>query len=178
MIDGYQGQAQDPNYPYNQGGPRRPRHYSRMSTDQWSYANGNGKDAQYAYQQQNYQRSNDNVTALSGSGSGSGYTDSYGQYTDPSSLNSSMDQLQQQAWHQQRMDERSQADYGYQVPGNSNPYGKSYPMAPPAVAGPNYGGPVGGTPSAVPANTLRKSQNQSNANDKRKSWFKRRFSKD
>lgn len=179
LVDGYQGQPQDPNYyPYSQSGPRRPRQYSHMPSDQAVY--GNGKDP-YASPQQSYQRSTENITAMSGSGSGSGYTDSYGQYTDPSSLNSSMDQLQQYAWQQQRMDERAQPDYGYGYQGsggNANPYGKSLPMTPPAAADPNWGGPVGGIPSAAAPHTLRKTQNQSNTNDKRKSWFKRRFSKD
>lgn len=179
MIDSYSGQAQDAiYYPYAQNGQRRPRHYSRMSVDQGGYY-GNGKEAQYTYQQQGYQRSNDNITAMSGSGSG--YTDSYGQSTDPSSLNSSMDQLQQQALQQQRMDERVQAEYGYQGYGGSpNGYGMGYPAAPAPAASPGWGGPMAGTPSAAQPNTLRKTQNQAStdAGEKRKSWFKRRFSKD
>lgn len=173
MIDSYQGQSQDPRYySYSQSNQRRPRHYSRTSTDQAGYA-------QYAYQQQNYQHSHDNVTALSGSGSG--YTDPYGQSTDPSSLNSSMDQLQQQALQQQRLDERAQAEYGYQGYGegaymNDNGFPLASAPAPALVAEPSWGGPVGGTP-AKPANTLRKSPSKANA-EKRKSWFKRRFSKD
>lgn len=176
MIDSYQGQAQDANYyPYSQNGQRRPRHYPRLSTDQGGY--GNGKEAQYAYQQQGYQRSNDNVTALSGSGSG--YTDPYGQSTDPSSLNSSMDQLQQQALQQRRLDERAQAEYGFQgFDGSPSVNVRGFPSAPAPAADPNWGGPVGGTPSAAPANTLRKTPNQPNSDEKRKSWFKRRFSKD
>lgn len=177
-IDSYSGQAQDANYyPYAQNGQRRPRHYSRMS-DQGGYY-GNGRDAQHTYQQHGYQWSNENIAAMSGSGSG--YTDPYGQPTDPSSLNSSMDQLQQQALQQQRLDERAQAEYGYQDYGGS-PYGYSngYPVAPAPAASPGWGGSAGGAPYAPPQNTLRKTPNQTNTNggEKRKSWFKRRFSKD
>lgn len=161
-------------YPYNQNGPRRPRHHPRMSSDQSQGAYT--PNAHYAPQQA-HQRSYDNVLAMSGSGSGN--TDPYGQSTNPSSLNSSMDQLQQQALQQQRMDERAQAEYGSQGFGaGSSMYGKG-PSAPPPVADPNMGGPVGGrTPTAAPANNslLRKTQN-AGGDDKRKSWFKRRFSK-
>lgn len=140
-----------------------------MSTDQSGYSNGNGSNAPYAYQQQGYQRSYDNVNALSG------YTDPYGQSTDPSALNSSMDQLQQQALQQQRMEERVQAEYGFQGFGAGSSYnGKILPPTPGADAG--WGGPVGG--AAPSGNILRKNPNQANAGEKRKSWFKRRFSKD
>jgi hypothetical protein len=185
MIDVYGGSSQAPDnyYPYNQNGNgngngngRRPRHTPR-SSDQ-AYANGNGNGGQYAYQQQNHQRSYDNVTAMSGSG----YTDSYGQSTDPSSLNSSMDQLQQQALQQQRLDERAQAEYGFQGFGgspNMNGYGKSLPSAPAAVADPGWGGaaPSNGHLRKSPAANV-KAQAQAQANpEKRKSWFKKRFSK-
>lgn len=187
MIDAYGGSSQAPDnyYPYNQNGNgngngngRRPRHTPR-SSDQ-AYANGNGNGGQYAYQQQNYQRSYDNVTAMSGSGSG--HTDSYGQSTDPSSLNSSMDQLQHHALQQQRLDERAQVEYGYQGYGggpNMNGQGKSLPSPPAAVADPGWGGASSG---AAPANGhLRKTpaanvKAQENG-EKRKSWFKKRFSK-
>lgn len=178
MIDAYANQAQDANsYPYAQNGQRRPRHYPRVSTDQGGYYS-NGKEAQYTYQQQGYQRSNDNITAMSGSGSG--YTDPYGQSTDPSSLNSSMDQLQQQALQQQRLDERAQAEYYQGYGGSPNEYGVGYPAAPAPAANPSWGGPASGTPSAAMPSTLRKTENQSSVNtgEKRKSWFKRRFSKD
>lgn len=196
LIDGYQnggGPAADSNYyPYqnNQNGRSRPRQYSRMSSEQASHAN----NGQSGYPQQGYQRSYDNVAAVSGSG----YTDSYGQSTDPSSMNSSLDQLQQQAMQQYRMDERVYADtngYGYQGGGgygqsppynaNGNANGKSLPSPPVPAHDPSYwGGPVGGSsaPSAAPQkNYLRKntSTNQpTSPNDKRKSWFKRRFSRD
>lgn len=180
IIDTYQGQGQVPEssqYPYNQNGQRRPRHYPRMSTDQSGYSNGNGSTAQHAYPQPGYQRSYDNVTAPSGLGSG--YTDPYGQSTDSSPLNSSME-LQQQALQQQRMDERAQAEYGFQGYGAGSSYnGKVLPSTPAPVADAGWGGPVGGIPSAAPAgNTLRKNPNLANAGEKRKSWFKRRFSKD
>ncbi|KAJ5377345.1 uncharacterized protein N7496_004754 [Penicillium cataractarum] len=176
MIDAYGGSSQAPDnyYPYNQNGNgRRPRQNPRQS-EQGGYANGNG--GQYAYQQQNHQRSYDNVTAMSGSG----YTDSYGQSTDPSSLNSSMDQLQQQALQQQRLDERAQAEYGFQGFGgspNMNVNGKNLPSAPAAAADPNWGGaaPANGHLRKTPTANV-KAQAQANP-EKRKSWFKKRFSK-
>ncbi|KAJ5711637.1 hypothetical protein N7488_005793 [Penicillium malachiteum] len=134
-------QAPESQYGYGQnGGQRRPR-VPRQSTDQGMYANGG--------------RSYDNVVALSGSPSGS--TDPYGQSTDPSSINSSNDQLQQHAL-QQRMDERGQAEYGYGAGPSAN--GRT-PMAPPPVA--------------KNVNVVKKPVKET---EKRKSWLKRRFSKD
>ncbi|KAF3390489.1 hypothetical protein F1880_009261 [Penicillium rolfsii] len=181
MIDAYGGSSQAPDnyYPYNQSGNgngngRRPRHNPRMPSDQSGYAQSHG--GQYAYQQQNQQRSYDNFTA----GSGSGYTDSYGQSTDPSSLNSSMDQLQQQALQQQRLDERAHAEYGYQGYGgdpNMNGHGKNIPSPPAAVADPgsNFATPANGHLRKTPTANV-KAQEQANG-EKRKSWFKKRFSK-
>lgn len=144
-------QAPENPYPYNQNGQqRRPRYQSRQSTDQGVYGNGN----QYGAPRYPNQRSYDNVTAMSGSAYGN--TDSYGQSTDPSSLNSSVDQLQQRQ-------NGSPAEYGIQ------------------------GQNINGTPSPAPAasSTFVPSQagmnvvkKPTNANDKRKSWFKRRFSKE
>ncbi|EPS26987.1 hypothetical protein PDE_01928 [Penicillium oxalicum 114-2] len=174
VIDGYGSSSQAPEsyYPYNQNGnSRRPRHMSRMSTDQ----SGNGYGGHHAYQQQNYDRSHDNVAAMSGSGSG--YTDSYGQSTDPSSLNSSMDQLQQQAWQQQqqqRSDERGSPGYGSQGYGASAMNGQGRGAASSTSAMPGWGPSAAGTPSKGPP-PLPKPQTQDG--DKRKSWFKKRFSK-
>ncbi|KAJ5639319.1 uncharacterized protein N7484_007181 [Penicillium longicatenatum] len=138
-------QALENPYPYNQNGQqRRPRYQSRQSTDQGVYGNGN----QYGAPQY-HQRSYDNVTAMSGSASGN--TD-YGQSTDPSSLNSSVDQLQQR---------QDGAEYGYQSQVNGRP---SAPAASSTYV-PSQGG----------MNVVKK---PTNLNDKRKSWFKRRFSKD
>ena len=161
VIDNYQGQAPENHYPYQNG--RRQRHHPRASNEQAGY-NGNG------YSQPAYQRSYDNVAAMSGSG----YIEPYGQATDPSSLNSSMDQLQQQAMQQHRLDERAQAEYGFQGFGaGPNLAAKGQSSAP---AGSSWGGP-----SQAPAvNRLTKTANTATPpnNDKRKSWFKRRFSKD
>lgn len=93
-----------------------------------------------------------------------------------------MDQLQQQALQQQRLDERAQAEYGFQGFGgspNMNGYGKSLPSAPAAVADPGWGGaaPSNGLLRKGPAANV-KAQAQAQANpEKRKSWFKKRFSK-
>ncbi|KAJ5306519.1 hypothetical protein N7508_005534 [Penicillium antarcticum] len=203
VINAYQNTPQGPEnpYPYNNGNnrsSRRPQYprgasvstaASPISQDP-HYGNiantmHNNNNNQYGYPQQGngYQRSYDNVTALSGSGSGN--TDPY-QTTDPSSLNSSNDQLQQQVLHQQRMDERAQAEYGFNGFG-SGPHLKGSQQAQP-VGDPNWGGPVGGRPAPAPpahsplasgggSGVLQKKESQSGG-DKRKSWFKRRFSKD
>ncbi|KAJ5153345.1 uncharacterized protein N7482_009823 [Penicillium canariense] len=163
IIDAYGGASQAPDnyYPYNQNGSgRRPRHAPRMSSEQGAYSNGNGSGAPNAYQQQNYQRSHDNVAAMAGPG---GYADPYGQSADPS-LNSSMDQLQQQALQQQRLDERAQAESG---PNMNGPAPAAHPM---------WGGasPANGHLTKNPPPP--KAQAPANG-DKRKSWFKKRFSK-
>ncbi|OOG00181.1 hypothetical protein ASPCADRAFT_204070 [Aspergillus carbonarius ITEM 5010] len=160
-------------YPYNQGGGGRPRprHHARMNTDQSGYS------------QHGYHKSYDNMTAASGSGSGSN-TDAYGNSTDPSSVNSSIDQLQQQ---QQQQQQQIAESYGFQGfgggPNLDNQAGAggriNFGSKPPA-ADPNAGGPVGGGAAAANRRHLRKATNDSEMsnNTKRKSWFKRRFSKD
>ncbi|KGO37259.1 Protein of unknown function DUF2406 [Penicillium expansum] len=157
---------------YNPNSRRRPSHHPRGSpsapiTPSEGYPNMvNGS-------QHGYQRSRDNVAAMSNTGSG--YTDPYGQSTDPSSMNSSNDQLQQQALQQQRLDGRGQAEYG------SNNF--SSPRLPQPAGESSWGGPVGGTPASTGARPAppppQKNVSQPPAGgDKRKSWFKRRFSKD
>lgn len=163
---------------YNQGGysqnsRRRPSHHPRGSpsaplTPSEGYPNMPGSS------QHGYQRSRDNVAAMSHNSSG--YTDPYGQSTDPSSMNSSNDQLQQQVLQQQRLDGRAQVEHGFNFnsPQISQPFSDS-----------SWGGPAGGAPTptgAGPAQpTPQKRVNQPPApqkQEKRKSWFKRRFSKD
>ncbi|KAJ5781002.1 hypothetical protein N7457_006162 [Penicillium paradoxum] len=170
IVNAYQNAPQSPENPYQNGygqnGGRKPSRHPRGSpTD--GYRN-NVNYSQYDYPQGNGQRSYDNVNAMS---NGSGNTDSYGHSTDPSSMNSSYDQLQQQALQQQRLGERAQAEYG--VNG----------LTPRTQPGdPSLGGPVGGGAGAVPAAAPpRKAFNQippPPKEDKRKSWFKRRFNKD
>ncbi|PWY92755.1 hypothetical protein BO70DRAFT_403084 [Aspergillus heteromorphus CBS 117.55] len=172
------GNGQPENYyPYNQNGSRpRPRHHARMNTDQSGYS------------QHGYQKSYDNITAASGSGSGSN-TDAYGNSTDPSSVNSSMDQFQQQQQQYQQQQQMAES-YGFQgfgggpnLEGQANTGGRINFGSKPPAADPNAGGPVGGgggAAAAAAANRrhLRKATNDSEmSNDKRKSWFKRRFSK-
>ena len=187
-VDAY-GSAQPPDnyYPYNQGGrPRPPRPNPRANVDQ-AYVNG-----QSGYQQ-GYQRSYENVANGSGSN-----TEQWNNSTDPSSVNSSIDHLQQQQQQQQRMEERAAAEYGFQgfggtpnlangatptfvngaPPYNGSPSPARHPQEKPLPA-PSSGGPVG--PSAVPQATRRiqrKTANTSDGGEKRKSWFKRKFSKD
>ena len=149
----------------------------------------------HAYAQQGYHKSYDNVTAASGSGSGN--TDPYGNSTDPSSINSSFDRLQQQQQfhHQQQQDKRHGGDYEYQefeAPSNyydapttqtTQPQRFRHVFGTAPAPSPNAGGPVGGGQAAALGNrrSLRKSMNVSEVTEgkesKRKSWFKRRFSK-
>lgn len=182
IVNGYQNAPQSPEnpYPYTQNGysqngyqhGRRPSRHPRGSpssplTPSDGYPNiaNNVNNPQYGYPQSNgYQRSYDNVTAMNNG------LDTPGQYTDPNSMNSSADQLQQQALQQQRLDERAQAEYGF------NGFGANKPQP---LNDPSWGGPVGQTSAPAPS-TLR-NVNQPpvpEKADKRKSWFKRRFSKD
>jgi hypothetical protein len=188
VVNAYQNTPLSPENPnpypyaqsgYNQGGysqnsRRRPSHHPRGSpstpmTPSEGYPNMANSS------QHGYQRSRDNVAAVSNNSSSNTYP--YGQSTDPSSLNSSNDQLQQQALQQQRLDERAQ-EYGFS--------GFNSPRAPQPIGDPSWGGPVGGTTTsagAVPTQSVeRKNVNQPSPGgqkaEKRKSWFKRRFSKD
>lgn len=185
IVNAYQNTPLSPENPnpypyaqsgYNQGGysqnsRRRPSHHPRGSpsaplTPSEGYPNMPG-GSQYGYQ-----RSRDNVAAMSHNSSGN--TDPYGQSTDPSSINSSNDQLQQQVLQQQRVDGRAQADHGFNFnTPKTQPGGDS-----------SWGGPAGGAPASTGArpaqSTPQKTVNQPPAaekQDKRKSWFKRRFSK-
>ncbi|KAF7594466.1 hypothetical protein BBP40_009099 [Aspergillus hancockii] len=195
MENNYGGGPPPENYyPYNQqGGGRRPRHRHRMDSEY------HGSYAPNGYGHNGYHKSYENVTAASGSGSN---TDPWANSTDPSSVNSSIDQLQQQQQQQQQaqqQQEKAVAErYGFSGFGpdpNLNNGGEALASgaagtgrinlgntAP--VADPTAGGPVGGPPpQAAGAPTtrrhLRKTTNTSDAGDaKRKSWFKRRFSKD
>lgn len=173
-------------YPYNQGGGRRPRRH-RMESEYHGAQNGYGPNG--------YHKSYENVTAASGSGSN---TDPWANNsTDPSSVNSSIDQLQLQQQQQQQQQERAVAErYGFTGFGPEPNLNNGGTLASGAagtgpiklgnsapVADPTAGGPVGGPASAAGAPTtrrhLRKTTNASDASDtKRKSWFKRRFSKD
>ncbi|PKX91881.1 uncharacterized protein P174DRAFT_492700 [Aspergillus novofumigatus IBT 16806] len=172
-VDTYNGQPQDNGYyPYNQGGGgRRPRPNPRMYTDQTGYSNGSN-----GYAQHSYEKSVDNITAASGSGGS--HADAWGNSTDPSSVNSSIDQLSQQLQLGQR-GFNSQLNLNGYAPTPPKPPVHNFNQAP--AFDPNAGGPVGGTPAAVSApnrRQLRKSVNMSDTGDKRKSWFKRKFSKD
>jgi hypothetical protein len=197
-VEGGYGAGPPPEnyYPYNQmSGRPRPRHHPRMNSEHYGNNASNGYAqngyAQNGYGQNGYHKSYENVTAASGSGSN---TEPWGNSTDPSSVNSSIDQLQQQ----QRMDERSVADnFGFQGFGpGPNLNGK---VAASGGAGPerivlgnnqssapatDSGGPVGGGPAPTTRRQLRKTNNVPTAapaaagDTKRKSWFKRRFSKD
>ncbi|KAL4879574.1 hypothetical protein BJY04DRAFT_90597 [Aspergillus karnatakaensis] len=188
-------------YPYAQNGGRRPRQHPRNYSDQPNYASQQNGYSQNGYGQNGYYKSSDNVVA---SPSGSGSTpDQWANSTDPSSINSSLDQFQQQ---QQQQEKAIAESYGFQGFGgapdlneqtlSSNaagklPYGQS--PAPAPVSDPNNGGPVGGAAPGQPLvagrrHLQRKSvqqqqQQQSFSSDagdnatKRKSWFKRTFSK-
>ncbi|RHZ47059.1 uncharacterized protein CDV56_102780 [Aspergillus thermomutatus] len=171
-VDTYNSQPQDNSYyPYNQGGSRRPRPNPRMYTEQTGYSNGSN-----GYAQHSYQKSYDNITAVSGSGGS--HTDAWGNSTDPSSVNSSIDQLSQQLQFGQQ-GFNSQPNLNGYAPAPAKTPVHSFGQAP--ASDPNAGGPVGGTPAAASApnrRQLRKSVNMSDTGDKRKSWFKRKFGKD
>ncbi|KAL4996412.1 hypothetical protein BDV10DRAFT_172420 [Aspergillus recurvatus] len=187
-------------YPYNQNGGRRPRPHPRGHSEQPSYSNQPSGYNQNAYAQSGYFKSSDNVTVATPSGSGS-TPDQWANSTDPSSIDSSLDQFQQQQQLQQQQQEQAIADnYGFHGFGAgpninnetfaSNVAGKApYGQASPALLShdPNAGGPVGGpqNPQLVAGrrHLQRKSQQQSVSSDagdngtKRKSWFKRTFTK-
>lgn len=185
-------------YPYNQNGPRRPRQHARGYSEQPSYSNQQNAYAQNGYAQNGYYKSSDNITVASPSGSGS-TPDQWANSTNPSSINSSLDQFQQQQQIQQQQEQAMAESYGFQGFGagpnindqafmsnaaGKTPYGQA-PAPPPPAHDPNAGGPVGGAPLAAGRRHLqRKSvQQQSISSDagdnstKRKSWFKRTFSK-
>ncbi|KAL5337285.1 hypothetical protein BJX70DRAFT_247071 [Aspergillus crustosus] len=210
--NGYQngGESSESYYPYAHKGARRPRQHPRNYSDQPSYGGRQNGHHENGYGQNGYYKSSDNVVA---SPSGSGSTpDQWANSTDPSSINSSLDQFQQQQQQQQQLQQQQEsaiaANYGIQGFGGgpnlneqtfaSNaagkvPYGQNQAQV--AVPDPNVGGPVGGPgPSSGPPlaagrrHLQRKSiqqqqQQQSFSSDagdnatKRKSWFKRTFSK-
>ncbi|KAL4897699.1 hypothetical protein BDV59DRAFT_48681 [Aspergillus ambiguus] len=194
-IDGGYPPPPENYYPYNQmNGRPRPRHHPRMNSEHYGNnapyghaQNGYAQNgyAQNGYVQNGYHKSYENMTAASGSGSN---TEPWGNSTDPSSVNSSIDQLQQQ----QRMDERSAADnFGFQGfgPGpnlNSKAMASGGAGSERIVLGnntsttpaTNSGGPVGGAAPTTRRQLRKTNNNAPEAGDtKRKSWFKRRFSK-
>lgn len=162
----------------------RPRYgNSRMNSE---YANGGGYSQQQQPQQpqqqpqqpQNlypnspYQRSNDNVTA----GSGSANTDQWGNSTDPSSVNSSFDRLQQQAQMKQ------QQDGGPAPPPHRQSYSQMNGANGHAAYNNAYNGGGVASMSSQPFNPPLPGPPKKASDDddkkKRGSWFKRRFSKD
>lgn len=155
--------------------PRGNRYNPRMNGEPAPYAN----NAQAVYPQQAPHQSYDNVTAASGSNSQR--TDQWGNSTDPSSVNSSLDRLQQQ---QQQQHQNLEKTYGFNGFGNgpqldyNQGYGQPVPP-PPAANGQGYGQPS--VPPAVPRKEaptqLRKTPTQTPTAEKKKSWFKKRFSK-
>lgn len=183
-----------------------------MTPEQAMYANGEYPQNGYSYPNYGngngngngtYQRSYENVTA--GSGSNTTTTEPWNTSTDPSSVNSSIDQLQQQQYQQyqqqQRMEEKAAAEYGFSGfgsgPNLANANG-GMPPPPPSHGTPYYGAaggrtskplptpyasgggePVDTAPGIAPSTRrhLRKATNGSDSSDKRKSWFKRKFSK-
>jgi hypothetical protein len=176
--------GQNGHYPYNQHGQRsgRPRYNQHVNPD---HANGT------FYPNSTYQRSNDNVTA----GSGSANTDQWGNSTDPSSVNSSFDRLQQQQAHHKQEFQRPGETYGFNGFGagpqiESSAQSNQAPP-PPVHRQSNMNGYSNqGLPPAPPSKdvnasakrpSLRKPVNSASpaaaSSSKRTSWFKRRFSK-
>lgn len=169
-------------YSYQGQGQRRPRQpNNRMNSE---YSNGNGYNQQQQfYPNAAYQQSNDNFTA----GSGSANTDQWGNSTDPSSVNSSYDRLQQQAAQQKHYQQQQQSEsYGFNGFGG-NPdtsfqqqeYRNGPP--PPPVHGQSYGqtnGAMSSQPFNPPLPAPARKMVEDDKKAKRGSWFKRRFSKD
>lgn len=209
FIDAYNYPSADNYYPYNSSRSRDSRR-PRMTQEQAMYANGDYTQNGYNYPNygngtgsgNGYQQSYENMTA----GSGSNTTNEpWINSTDPSSVNSSIDQPQQQQQYQQyqqqqRMEERAAAEYGFSGfgPGPNLANGNGgMPPPPPSHGTPYYaaGGrtgkplpdpyasvgsvPVDTAPGIAPSTRrhLRKATNASDSSDKRKSWFKRKFSK-
>lgn len=169
---------------YSHPGQRRPRHANnRMNSE---YTNGNGYNQQQFYPNSPYQRSNDNFTA----GSGSANTDQYGNSTDPSSVNSSFDRLQQQAAQQKQYQQQQQQAESYGFNGFGGNPDTSFQQQdyhngpPPPPHGQSYqmNGGAGASMSSQPFNPPLPAPVRKVADDdkksKRGSWFKRRFSKD
>jgi hypothetical protein len=158
--------------------PRGNRHNQRANSDHTAYA-GN---TQTVYPQQAHHQSYDNVTAASGSNSNK--TDQWGNSTDPSSVNSSLDRLQQQQQQQQNLEK----SYGFNGFGNTpqldyNQQGYGQPT-PPAPAANGYGQGHGQSSmqppvprKEAPARQFQQVPAQTPVAEKKKSWFKKRFSK-
>ncbi|CAG8401050.1 unnamed protein product [Penicillium salamii] len=151
-----------PSYPASPSSPTSPSEYPNMAQN---------VNPQYGYQANGYQANGYFDNAVSNN-SGS---DPHGHSTDPSSINSSNDQLQQQALQQQRLDERAQAEYGFTGFGNNNIAQPDPSWAPASGSGAPAPQPPVQAPRPSP---VREDTNSSAKGDKRKSWFKRRFSKD
>lgn len=155
--NGHSNRGHDQNANYGRAGPSHPD----SVVDNYGQENQNP----YSRRQRNPRRTDSDQTGYNGysnqrpydNGSGSGYTDPYGQGTDPSSLNSSMDQLSQHA-QQQRLDGgfNGQSSAGWGAPQQSQGQG------PPVMR------------MTKTANTATVAPPP----EKRKSWFKRRFSKE
>ncbi|OKL57622.1 hypothetical protein UA08_07310 [Talaromyces atroroseus] len=149
------------------GGSRsnRPRHgNSRINSEYANYGPGQGQ-GQTFYPNSTYQQSSDNFTANSGSAN----TDQWGNATDPSSVSSSFDRLQQQQQQQQKYGQ----DYSY-----NNNYNGGGPPPPPPHQRQSFnqsGGGPGGINPALPAPVKRTMDDDKK---KRGSWLKRRFTKD
>ncbi|KAK2734002.1 hypothetical protein FQN55_003063 [Onygenales sp. PD_40] len=194
---GYYNQYNNNNYYGNNGYPPRvPRHGApRTNSDQQMHGHSNGQ-GYYPQQGQPYPP-NDSYASGSGSASGNHSNDQLANYTGPSSVNSSMDRLQQQQQQQKQEEQKLQEAYGFngfggapdleysQQPGNgyyqeesSNAFDNhpqngdgysSQAFAPPGV--PPKDPRSGGLPSS-PAIT-RKEAPAPPPPEKRKSWFKR-----
>lgn len=167
------------------GGPPRTR-YSRMQTDPAYNRYSNGHNV---YPNQGYQQSRDTVNT---NGSNGSHSDPYS--NEPSSESSSVDRAPRQPDMGEQygfngfgggpiMEENGQRNgYSVQPPANGNGYG-----APPVPqkSGPPPAPPVHNQPIKLTKSNASNATPPANAssqarpsNDKRRSWFKRRFSKD
>lgn len=160
--------------------PRGQRHNQRANGDQWYGSSQQGYGHQYAGYPPN-----DVNASPSGSGSGNLSADQLAQSTDPSSVNSSMDHLQNRAkpgmqpsgdaYGFNGFGGEPQLDYSQHY-GNDQAGYADYPVQHGYAQEADYGAPVPAPPPKDNLTTLRKKPVPQQKEVKRKSFFKR-FSK-
>lgn len=196
----HQGRSYSDHHYNNRGNLSRPDSYAETYANAYAnpygHTNGqqprgnrsrmNGESAPYpnnppnVYPQSGRHDSYDNMTAASGSNSHR--TDRWGNSTDPSSLNSSLDRLQHQQQHS------VEKTHGFNGFGNTpqldyDQYGHDQPAPPAPVANGYYQGHQSSMPPAIPPKPAsvpqqqQKVPSQTPTTEKKKSWFKKRFSK-
>ncbi|KAK2865323.1 hypothetical protein FQN49_003696 [Arthroderma sp. PD_2] len=181
-VDGYGNTDQSPYNYSNQRPPRAPRHAPRTNSDPNYFQN----PASSYHPQPPYHNQNDNPNSNSPSGSGNRSVDHWMNSTDPSSVNSSMDRLQQQL-HQQPQGQSKYEDhpqpvdtYGFTGFGTDPQLDQSQPSflnqqrTPDSRPQESLYKPQPAPPTVPPKETAPVA---TPPDEKRKSWFKRRLSR-